>query len=148
MKRAFRHPRRHGRRCQPALLRIYWNWRGVLAIASLPLLAHGGEPSKKLIEFGWDEPGPAFLRTHISEMQQTPFDGCVFHVDYKKADGAAGSFTWQSWATQTFTEADLKDAFADLKSVRFGQFKYNFLPFNTPPAKMDLVHRPRAISNA
>ena len=50
---------------------------------------------KKLIEFGWDEPDTVFLRTHIREMQRTPFDGCVFHVDYRKLDGTKGSFTWQ-----------------------------------------------------
>ena len=42
-------------------------------------------PKKKLIEFGWDEPSTEFLRQHLAQMEQTPFDGCVFHVDFKRA---------------------------------------------------------------
>ena len=99
---------------------------------------HAGDHStKRLIEFGWDEPGTAFLRRHIGEMQRTPFDGCVFHADYRKPDGAKGSFTWESWGQKAFMEADLKDAFADLRAVPLGRFKYNFLRFNTTPAKID-----------
>jgi hypothetical protein len=103
-------------------------------------LAHSlaaAEPLKKLIEFGWDEPDTAFLRAHVAEMQQTPFDGCVFHVDYQKPGGQKGSFTWQSWGEQGFVETDLRQAFADLRAARFGRFKYNFLRFNTTPAKLD-----------
>src|SRR2546427_1511861 len=85
---------------------------------------------KKLIEFGWDEPDLAFIRAHLTEMQRTPFDGCVFHVDYQKPGGAKGSFTWQSWGDQAFTEADLRDAFTDLKTMPFGRFDSNFLRFN------------------
>jgi hypothetical protein len=96
-----------------------------------------GPSTKKLIEFGWDEPDTAFLGAHILEMQRTPFDGCVFHTDYKKPDGAKGSFTWQSWGAQAFTETDLKDAFADLRTIHFGRFKANFFRFNTTPAKID-----------
>jgi len=70
-------------------------------------------------------------------MQRTPFDGCVFHADYQKPQGAKGSFTWESWGQQLFTEADLQGAFKDVRSVRLGRFKSNFLRFNTTPAKLD-----------
>jgi hypothetical protein len=92
---------------------------------------------KKVLEFGWDEPDLAFIQAHIAEMQRTPFDGCVFHVDYKKPAGATGSFTWQSWGEQAFKETDLSDAFTKLKAIHFGRFKYNFVRFNTTPAKID-----------
>src|SRR6266571_36864 len=108
---------------------------GPLLLASLAVQAQPDRFStKKLIEFGWDEPGTVFLRAHIREMQQTPFDGCVFHVDYQKPDGTKGSFTWQCWGSQAFNETDVRDAFADLRVVRFGRFKHNFLRFNTTPA--------------
>ena len=29
----------------------------------------GAKPSRKLIEFGWDEPGTDFMREHISQME-------------------------------------------------------------------------------
>lgn len=92
---------------------------------------------KKLIEFGWDEPSTSFLRTHAAEMQHSPFAGCVFHVDYKKTNGAPGSFTWQGWDRQLFTETDLRQAFDDARALRPGRFKCNFLRFNTTPAKLD-----------
>jgi hypothetical protein len=92
--------------------------------------------AKKLIEFGWDEPDTAFLRDHLAELAQTPFDGCVFHAGYERA-GRKGSFTWDSWSTNTFTEAELKQAFEDLKALRHDRFKLNFLRFNTTPANLD-----------
>jgi hypothetical protein len=109
---------------------------------SLPLLAAqlaaaADKPARKLIEFGWDEPDTAFLRAHIAELQQTPLDGCVFHANFQKAGGAKGSFTWESWGTNTFTQEDLAGAFADLRATRFGRFNQNFLRFNTTPAKLD-----------
>lgn len=93
--------------------------------------------SKKLIEFGWDEPDTAFLRQQLAQMEQTPFDGCVFHAGYERAGGRKGSFTWDSWSTNAFTEADLKQAFDDLKAVRPRRFKHNLLRFNTTPANLD-----------
>lgn len=92
---------------------------------------------KKLIEFGWDEPDTAFLKTHIGEMRQTPFDGCVFHANYQRTNGAKGSFTWEAWGQQMFTKSDLAGALADLKATRFGRFKENFLRLNTTPARID-----------
>ncbi len=92
---------------------------------------------KKVIEFGWDEPDTAFLRQHSGQMEQTPFDGCVFHVDFKDGNGAVGSFTWQGWGQRAFAEADLKGALDDLKATRFRRFTHNFLRFNTTPAKLD-----------
>jgi hypothetical protein len=102
---------------------------------------------KKLLEFGWDEPGTRFLREHIAELQRTPFDGCVFHVDYAKPGGGKGSFTWESWSAREFTEAELKDALEDLKATRFGRFKHNFLRFNTTPAKLDWFDDHGAVMN-
>jgi hypothetical protein len=95
------------------------------------------KPQKKLIEFGWDEPGTDFMREHIAEMEQTPFDGCVFHVNYKKADGAMGSFTWECWGSKAFTEDELKSTIDDLKNTKFKKFTHNFLRFNVTPGGID-----------
>lgn len=93
--------------------------------------------NKKLIEFGWDEPGTSFLREHIGEMEKSPFDGCVFHADYVWPTGRHGSFTWEAWGTNRFNEQDLKGAFEDLKALRSTRFKENFLRLNTTPARLD-----------
>ncbi|MEW6157726.1 MAG: hypothetical protein AB1813_09850, partial [Verrucomicrobiota bacterium] len=109
----------------------------------IPLLLLGAGLSnvlaeKKLIEFGWDEPGTAFMREHIAQMEKSPFHGCVFHVDAsKEGGGRGGSFTWESWGARVFTEAELKPALEDLKATKFRRFTDNFLRFNTTPAKID-----------
>jgi len=113
----------------------------LILLAGVAAFAAQGQPAdlkgKKLIEFGWDEPDTTFLRTHLAEMQRKPFDGCVFHADYHKPDGTKGSFTWQGWGAQFFTEADLQSAFNNARAVRLGRFKCSFLRFNTTPAKLD-----------
>jgi hypothetical protein len=96
-------------------------------VAAVLALAACATP-KKLVEFGWDEPSPAFMRAHLDEMEQTPFDGCVFHID---------NFTWLVWGTKTFTEADVRASLEDLKATPFRRFTENFLRFNTTPAKID-----------
>lgn len=120
-------------------------WMEVL----VAVVSHSAEPAstKKLIEFGWDEPGSSFLCDHIAEMEKTPFDGCVFHVDYEKADGGRGSFTWEGWGPRKFEMAELQKAVNDLKATRFGRFKRNFLRFNTTPAKLDWFDDFSAILN-
>ena len=102
---------------------------------------------KKLIEFGWDEPDPAFMRQHIAEMERTPFDGCVFHVDYGKPGGGKGSFTWECWGTRAFKAEELQAASDDLKATPFRRFKHNFLRFNTSPAGLDWFDDFSAILN-
>jgi hypothetical protein len=103
-------------------------------LLSCPTLA---AEQKKLIEFGWDEPDPAFMRGHVTGMERTPFDGCVFHINYSKPGGGQANFTWECWGKRTFTEAELKPALDDLKATRFRRFTHNFLRFNTTPADLD-----------
>jgi hypothetical protein len=116
-------------------MRCEWLLFGLLSFA--PSLLGAASPDKKVIEFGWDEPDTSFLRQHIAEMEQTPFDGCVFHVEYAKLGGGKGSFTWESWGTRAFTAAELQGAVDDLKATRNSRFRHNFLRFNTTPAKLD-----------
>jgi hypothetical protein len=85
--------------------------------------------SKKLIEFGWDEPDTAYLRKHIAEMEKTPFDGTVFHLTQ--------DFLWKSWSTRTFTEAELRPAINDLQNTPLKRFTHNFLRFNVAPGDVD-----------
>jgi hypothetical protein len=106
-------------------------------LALLAAAAAAGAPAKKLIEFGWDEPGPAFMRRHIAQMEATPFDGCAYHLDYTRPDGSSGNFTWEAWGRRTFTRAELQASIDDLEATPFRRFKYNFLRFNTTPADLD-----------
>jgi len=96
-----------------------------------------GAPAKKLIEFGWDEPDTAFMRRHIAQMEQMPFDGVVFHVNYTTPEGKPGNFLWEAWGRRAFTDAELAPALADLTATPFRRFTDNFLRFNTTPGDVD-----------
>lgn len=85
--------------------------------------------TKRLIEFGWDEPDPAFLRRHAAQIDRTPFDGVVFHPPR--------NFTWECWGRKAFPEDALDDAVADLRATRNARPTRHFLRFNTAPADLD-----------
>lgn len=95
---------------------------------------------RKIIEFGWDEPDTRFLREHHSQIERSPFDGCVFHVDaYDSTGKPTGSLTWQGWGSRTFNPTELERAKKDLEvMVRLrGRRMSHFLRFNTTPARLD-----------
>lgn len=98
---------------------------------------NGKGTAKALIEFGWDEPDTSFLRAHLTAMERTPFDGCVFHVDARPVAGKPSSLTWEGWGRRTFVESDVRSARDDLKSLRPARFSHNFLRFNTTPGDVD-----------
>jgi hypothetical protein len=108
-----------------------------VALCAAATLAFSAEKSKKLIEFGWDEPSTSFMREHIAEMEQAPFDGVVFDAEARKTDGHKYRFTWDAWGTNRFEEADLQRAIDDLRATKFQRFTDNFFRFNTTPAKLD-----------
>ena len=62
-------------------------------------IAQTTRSAKKLIEFGWDEPDTAFMRRHIARMEQTPFDGVVFHVLSDPTNGKPGNFMNEGWGS-------------------------------------------------
>jgi hypothetical protein len=116
-----------------------------IALAVVGVLPRGGEAEgaggrvakKKLIEFGWDEPDARFMREHIAQLQASPFDGCVFHVDYRTVAGDSGNFAWKVWGRRRFEAADLAAAREHLLATRFGRFRDNFLRVNVTPGDLD-----------
>ena len=90
-----------------------------LLFATWSLNAADSAPAKKLIEFGWDEPDTVFIRQHVAEIEKTPFDGCVFHVNYvnAKPKSGGGSLTWDSWDTNSFSAEQVQGALEDLKAT-------------------------------
>jgi len=77
----------------------------VSLVLSLPAFAADPTSGKKLIEFGWDEPDPAFMRAHLAEMEPTPFDGCVFHADATTPE--ASSTGWAGPVVLSSSESSL-----------------------------------------
>jgi hypothetical protein len=114
-----------------------------LAIACSAVAGLGAGPSaperlsKKLIEFGWDEPDASFLRRHRDAVEQAPFDGCVFHVVATDGQGKSENFAWLCWGRRAVTEDELKPALDDLRATTFRHFTHNFLRINTTPADLD-----------
>ena len=102
-----------------------------------PAAASVGPPPKKLIEFGWDEPDTSFMRRERDQLEQSPFDGCVFHVTTRTASGGLENFTWLCWGRRRFSEAEVKPAIDDLQSIQWTRFRHNFLRFNVTPADLD-----------
>lgn len=101
---------------------------------------------KKLIEMGWDEPSTVYMRTAIARMEESPFDGCIFHVLYTKPDGSRGNYTWELWGDRAFSIAELQPAIDDLKATRFRRFTDNFLRLNTTPG-VDWFSDPSTVMN-
>jgi hypothetical protein len=109
-----------------------------LAFATAHLCAANDPAARKwLIEFGWDEPDTAFLRSHLAEMEKAPFDGCVFHANAVTAAGKVESFTWLGWGKRVFQNGELKQARDDLRALPPSRFSKHFLRFNVTPGDLD-----------
>lgn len=124
----------------------WWSW---ISGAAMVVMGSGmafGE-GKHLIEFGWDEPSTAFMKEHVSEMEKMPFDGTVFHIEYTKPDGSAGSFMNECWGRRAFTDAELKQAEENLRGTAFKKFTQNFLRFNVVPGDVDWFEDYSAVIN-
>ena len=94
-------------------------------------------PGKKIIQFGWGEPDTRFMRDHIAQMQTTPWDGCVFHANYRTGTGAVRDFSWDVWGKNRLDPARLDSARMDLQATHFGRFNENFLRVNVTPGDLD-----------
>jgi hypothetical protein len=75
-------------------------------------------PPKKVIEYGWDTPYPAYVRDNIREMEKQPFDGVIFRLN----DNADQVFNVSAWDKKKF-ESQLKV----LSDIKWGKFTDNFL---------------------
>jgi len=101
----------------------------VLILCSVAAAQTTQSTSKKLIEFGWDEPDVAFMRKHIEAMERMPFEGCVFTL--------TSDFLGQGWGKRAFTAAELQKAGDDLNATKFTRFTHNFLRFDVTPGDVD-----------
>ena len=111
--------------------------RTTLLLLLAVLSAHPASAAKRLIEMGWDEPDPAFMRQHLAQLEASPFDGCVYHIGGPRPDGQLGNFAWASWGTREFTEKELATDIANLEATPFRRFSANFLRMNVTPGNLD-----------
>jgi hypothetical protein len=89
--------------------------------------------SKKLIEWGWDEPDNKFMRQNVERMEELPFDGVAFHAVSSKG----GNVTWEMWGSRRFDLAEFQHAIDDLKATSFRRLADRFLRVNVTPGKVD-----------
>lgn len=71
----------------------------------------------KLIQFGWSEPTPSFVKQNIQEMEKRPFDGMAIKLSVGQQ-----VFLHKPYDPQKLTE-DLES----LKSTKFAKFTDNFV---------------------
>ncbi|NCO41114.1 MAG: hypothetical protein COY42_15130 [Armatimonadetes bacterium CG_4_10_14_0_8_um_filter_66_14] len=115
-----------------------------LGFLLLPVLPANAEvrarigSEKKLIEWGWDEPTPAYLRANAQRMDGYGFDGVIFHAD-PVHEGKAANFAWECWSAKRFAYADFAQNLADLRAAQatFTRMTDNFLRFNVCPGDVD-----------
>lgn len=87
------------------------------------------------------------MREHAQQLDNSPFDGCVFHIDAQRTNGSKARFTWEAWGQEPFTKQSLQPALQDLKAAKLKRCTENFLRFNTTPAKIDWFDDHSAVSN-
>ena len=91
----------------------------------------------KIIQLGWGTPPPTYIKEHIREMEQVPFDGLV--LDLKSNHGpedTGGYFSWNVWGSQVLSPDDYSQSIEALKTTDFNKFTDNFLRFNLSPANV------------
>jgi hypothetical protein len=116
-----------------------------------PTTGQANPRTRKLIEFGWDEPDLEFLLRNREMMKRSPFDGCVFHVNTSLPGTKPESLTWLGWSRREFHREDFpaaRDALATQKIVTDSNckaFDHNFLRFNVTPGDLDWFDDYRAV---
>lgn len=94
-------------------------WTLIIALTAIicPAWTQSGKPRKKLIEYGWDVPYPDFVKQHVREMEERPFDGIVFRLR-----GGMNVFLHKPYDPQKFAP-DIENA----KAVQWQKFSDNFV---------------------
>ena len=87
------------------------------------------------------------MRKHIAQMEQTPFDGCVYEFRLLEPNGKDSGFIWSCWGKKAFTIEQTQHAIDDLKATPFKRFKHNFLRVNVTPGDIDWFDDYSAVLN-
>jgi hypothetical protein len=75
------------------------------------------EPTKALIELGWDAPTPNHLRANIKAMEQRPFNGLMVNLSAGKT-----IFNKTAYPDSAYTQDQ-----TDLAATTFGKLNHNFI---------------------
>src|SRR5690348_1147404 len=114
-----------------------------IVVFSLCLSAHAdafkpGTEGKKIIHYGQDWPNTPFVRAHIHEMEQRPFDGIVIALSRTREPQCANeSDGFNAFGKTRLKAADYAPAIDDLKHTEFKKFTDNFIAVEAQPADVD-----------
>jgi len=78
-------------------------------------------PAKKLVEYGWDVPFPDYVKEHVREMEERPFDGVIFKLRELN----------QAFDTRRWDAARLEPQVETLRGIEWKRFTDNFLMLNS-----------------
>ncbi len=94
--------------------------------------------AKKIIEYGWDCPDPAFVHAHLHEMEQRPFDGLVMRLPKAAPPGQrGGSLGWRVFGHERFVPADYEYLLPHLRAIRSDKLTDNFIQVIARPGDVD-----------
>ncbi len=103
--------------------------------------ARGFVPStkgKKIINYGQDWPNTAYVRAHIHEMEQRPYDGIVIAVSKNtKPTYPADSIGFRTFSHERFDVPQYQHAIDDLRATDFKRFTDNFIQIEAQPGDVD-----------
>lgn len=90
---------------------------GVIVAQALAVYCQQPPPAKKLIEYGWDVPNPGFVREHIRDMEERPFDGLIMRMTV-----GGRVFVKEKW-----TPEQVEPDFEHLRNIHWKRFTDNFI---------------------
>ena len=76
------------------------------------------------------------LRERLADIEATPFDGCVFHVEYRVGK-RRNNLAWRAWGREAIPAAAVEPALRDLRALRPRRLRHNSLRFNVTPGDVD-----------
>jgi len=99
----------------------------IFVVAAFAVSAIGQQ--KKLIYMGIGSPDSIWMRDHVDEIEQAPFDGTVFYMTTEagRSKGMVGDFSWSAFGSREFTKSELQPGIDALKAAGFHKFTDNFL---------------------
>lgn len=98
---------------------------------------------KKIIEWGWETPNPIYIKEHIQEIEQLPFDGLGIELTINSDSphpynsGWNYLFSWNVWGRKVLNSEDYSQSIEALKNTQFTKLTENFLIFHVMPGIVD-----------
>src|SRR5262245_28714489 len=100
-----------------------------LSFVPAPALGDSFTPStknKKIINYGQDPPNTAYVRAHIQEMEERPYDGIVIGISKEREPKLAGDcIGYHVFSRERFDVKDYQHAIEDLRATKFKKFTDN-----------------------